>query len=215
MSETTHTADLPPEKSEQPLSAVLADICEHGEDRISVEELTKKFGGRAIGALLFVFGLACMLPLPPGATTIFGFPLVLLAPQLIIGASAPWLPDGVKLRTISTNHLKEGLPRAIRWLKKVEAVSKPRLTLVFGAIGERLIGLVILALALVLILPIPGGNILPAMAVSALAFALIQRDGLIALAGYALAITSASVLALAAHIIVRMFLHAWTVVTAA
>ena len=39
------------------------------------------FGGRAIGALLFVFGLICTLPLPPGATTIFGFPLLLLAPQ--------------------------------------------------------------------------------------------------------------------------------------
>lgn len=213
MSETTHPADLP--ERELPLSAVLVDICDHGEDRISVEELTQKFGGRAIGALLFVFGLACMLPLPPGATTIFGFPLVLLAPQLIIGASAPWLPDGVRRRTISTAHLKEGLPRAIRWLRKVEAVSKPRLTFLFGALGERLIGLVCLALALVLILPIPGGNILPAMAVSALAFALIQRDGLIALVGHALAITSASVLALAAHIIVRMFMHAWTVVTAA
>jgi hypothetical protein len=213
MSETTHPADVP--ATELPLSAVLADICEHREDYISVEELTHKFGGRAIGALLFIFGLACMLPLPPGATTIFGFPLVLLAPQLIIGASAPWLPDGMKHRAISTAHLKEGLPRAIRWLKKIESVSKPRFTILFGAVGERLIGLVILALALVLILPIPGGNILPAMAVSALAFALIQRDGLIALIGYALAVTSASVLALAAHIIVRMFMHAWTVVTAA
>ena len=38
---------------------------------------------------------------------------------------------------------------------------------------------------------------------------------LIALVGYALAITSASVLALAAHIIVRMFLHVWSVVAAA
>jgi hypothetical protein len=94
-------------------------------------------------------------------------------------------------------------------------VSKPRFTILFGPIGERLIGLVILALALVLILPIPGGNILPAMAVSALAFALIQRDGVIALIGYAIAITSASVLALAAHIIVRTFLHLWGVVTVA
>lgn len=213
MSDTTHPADAP--TAEPPLSAVLADIADHGEERISVEELTQKFGGRAIGALLFVFGLACMLPLPPGATTIFGFPLVLLAPQLIIGASAPWLPEKVKASTISTAHLKDGLPRFIKALKKVEAVSKPRLTLLFGAIGERVIGLVILALALVLILPIPGGNILPAMAVSALAFALIQRDGLIALVGYALAITSASVLALAAHILVRMFLHVWAVVTAA
>jgi hypothetical protein len=213
MSDTIHPADVP--EAELPLSVVLAEIAEHGEERISVEELTHRFGGRAIGALLFVFGLACMLPLPPGATTIFGFPLVLLAPQLIIGAGVPWLPARVKESTISTAYLKDGLPRFIRILKKVEAVSKPRFALLFGPVGERLIGMIILALALVLILPIPGGNILPAMAVSALAFALIQRDGLIALAGYALAITSASILVLAAHIFVRMFLHVWGVVTAA
>jgi hypothetical protein len=213
MSDTTQTADLP--DAELPLSAVLADIVEHAGDGISIEELTHMFGGRAIGALLFVFGLACMLPLPPGATTIFGFPLVVLAPQLIIGAGAPWLPSGVKHRTIPGVALQNGLPRLIKWLKRIEAISKPRFTILFGPVGERLIGLVILALALVLILPIPGGNILPAMAVSALAFALIQRDGVIALIGYALAITSASILALAAHIIVRMFLHVWGVVTAA
>ena len=90
MSETVHPADLP--DAELPLSAVLADIADHGEESISVQQLTERFGGRAIGALLFVFGLACMLPLPPGATTIFGVPLVLLAPQLIIGAAVPWLP---------------------------------------------------------------------------------------------------------------------------
>jgi hypothetical protein len=213
MSETTETIEPP--VNELPLSAVLQDIAEHPGHRISVEELSQKFGGRAIGALLFVFGLACMLPLPPGATTIFGFPLVLLAPQLIIGASAPWLPAGVKHRTVSTVDLQKGLPRLIRMLRKVEAVSKPRLVFLFNAVGERLIGLICLALALVLILPIPGGNILPAMAVSALAFALIQRDGVIALIGYALAITSASVLALAAHIIVRMFLSVLAVISPA
>ncbi len=214
MSEVTQTAD-PHDDKELPLSAVLLDIADHGEPRISVEELMQKFGGRAIGALLFVFGLACMLPLPPGATTIFGFPLLLLAPQLVIGGGVPWLPNGVKERTIAAADLKKGLPRLIPWLQKIEAVSKPRLVILFNPVGERLIGLVCTALALVLILPIPLGNILPALAVSVLSFSLIQRDGLIALLGYAVAITSASVLALAAHIIVSMFLHAWAVVSPA
>ena len=211
MSETT--ADIP--DAEPPLSAVLQEIAEHDGPHITVQQLTERFGDRAIGALLFVFGLACLLPLPPGATTIFGLPLVLLAPQLIIRGSSPWLPRGIRERTISVEDLRKGLPRAVRWLRKVEAVSKPRYTFVFGPMGERAIGFVCLMLALVLILPIPGGNFLPAMAVSALSFALIQRDGVIALLGYGLAVTSASVLVLAAHIIVKMFLHAWSIVTAA
>ena len=198
-----------------PLSVILARLCEHPEPRISVAELTHLFGGRAMGALLFIFGLACMLPLPPGATTIFGFPLVLLAPQLIIGSSAPWLPKGVRDRTIATADLKKGLPPLIPWLRRLEAVSRPRLSFLFGSVGERLIGLVCFLLALVLILPIPGGNFLPAIAVSMLSFALIQRDGAIALVGYLVAIASASVLVLAAHVIVSMFRHVWEVVTAA
>ena len=185
-----------------PLSSVLTAIAELGEPEISVAELTQMFGGRAIGALLFVFGLICALPLPPGATTIFGFPLLLLAPQLVIGASAPWLPKGVKSRTIAVAGLRTGLPRVIPWLQKIEAISQPRLVFLFNPVGERLIGVLCTLLAIVLILPIPLGNILPALAVTVLAFSLIQRDGLIALAGYGIAITSASVLALAAHILV-------------
>ncbi|MEW5688150.1 MAG: exopolysaccharide biosynthesis protein [Pseudomonadota bacterium] len=213
MAETTQTVDG--HEPELPLSAILDDILLHHAPLISVGELTEKFGGRAIGALTFVFGLACMLPLPPGATTILGFPLVLLAPQLIIGASAPWLPARLKAQTIAVDDLRRSLPRVIRALRRIEAVSKPRLTLLLHALGERLVGVVCLALALVLILPIPGGNMLPALAVSTLSFALIQRDGVIALIGYLLALTSASVLVLAAHVIVRMFLHALEVVTVA
>lgn len=206
---------LPESETRLPLSGILAGLCDYAEPRISVAELMHLFGGRAMGALLFVFGLACMLPLPPGATTIFGFPLVLLAPQLIIGSSVPWLPKAVRSRTLATADLKKGLPRLIPWLRRLEAVSRPRLAILFGPVGERLIGLVCFLLALVLILPIPGGNFLPAIAVSMLSFALIQRDGLIALIGYAVAVASASVLVLAAHVIVTMFRHVWDVVTAA
>lgn len=202
-------------KTQLPLSAVLMAIVAHEEPRISVAELTQMFGGRAIGALLFVFGLACMLPLPPGGTTILGLPLLLLAPQLVIGASAPWLPERVKRRTLSTADLRLGLPRLIPSLQKIEAVSRPRLVALFNPVGERLIGLLCTVLALVLILPIPLGNILPALAVTVLSFSLIQRDGLIALVGYAIAITSASVLVLAAHILVSLIQQALSAISPA
>ena len=198
-----------------PLSAVLGQIAAHAKPQISIAELAEMFGGRAIGALLFVFGLICMLPLPPGATTLLGFPLLLLAPQLVIGASAPWLPSRVKQRTIATAGLSKTLPRAIPWLQRIEAVSRPRLVFLFKPLGERVLGLVCTALAIVLVLPIPGGNIVPAAAISALAFALIQRDGVIALLGYLVAFASAGIVVLAAHIIVRMLEQALSVFASA
>ena len=204
-----------PSPDELPLSDVLTEIATHDQARISVAELMTLFGGRAFGALLFVFGLACLLPWPPGGTTIFGIPLVVLSPQLIIGARVPWLPAAIKSRTIAVDDLRRGLPKVIPWLQKAEAISRPRLTVLFGPVGERAIGVVCLVLALILILPIPGGNIPPALAVATLSFALIQRDGLIALLGYAMVAASGAVLALFAHIIVRTFEHFLAVVTAA
>lgn len=189
----------------QPLSEVLLEIAESESATISVNELSARFGGRALGALLLVFGLLCLLPLPPGGTTIFGLPVLLLAPQLVLGARAPWLPDRLRRRTVQLDDLRVGLPRAARWLRRVEAVSRPRLTFLFGGVGQRLIGFVCTLLALVLILPIPLGNLLPAAAVCVLSLSLIQRDGLLALLGYAVAGASASILVIAAHLIVRVF----------
>lgn len=199
----------------QPLSEVLQEVADLPSEHITVAELVDRFGGRAMGALLLLFGLLCLLPLPPGGTTIFGLPLLLLAPQLVIGRHAPWLPQRVRLRPVPLNDVRGRLPRLVRWLKRVEAVSQPRLTFLFGSVGERLIGVVCTVLAFVLILPIWGGNILPALAVVVLSLALILKDGILALLGYALVAVSGAVLALAAHIIIRMMQHAWTVITGA
>ena len=194
-----------------PLSLLLEELADHGEAQITVGEMTERFGGRAMGGLLLVFGLACTLPLPPGGTTIFGAPLVLLAPQLMVGARAPWLPAKVRAGSIATADLKRGLPRVMPWLKRVESVSRPRLGFLFGGVGQRLIGLVCTLLALVLILPIPLGNILPAAAVTVLSLALVQRDGFLALLGYGLAGISVAVLGLAAGLISQGALHVFSV----
>lgn len=189
----------------QPLSEVLQEIAETPSERISLNELSARFGGRALGALLLVFGILCLLPLPPGATTIFGLPLLLLAPQLLVGLRAPWLPQKLRHRAVEMDQVRPNLPRVIRWLRRIESVSRPRLTFLFGPVGQRLIGLVCTVLAVVLILPIPLGNLLPAASVSVLALALIQRDGILALIGYGAALASASVLVLAASIVIKAF----------
>jgi hypothetical protein len=196
-----------PSLNTRPLSAILRDVGDRPEATISVAELMVLFGGRALGALILLFALICILPLPPGSTTVFGAPLVLLAPQLVIGSRIAWLPAGVRNRRIATSTLKNGLPRILPSLERIEAVSRPRLPFLFGPVGERLIGLVCTVLALVLILPIPFGNMLPAAAVSVLALALVQRDGVLALFGYLLVALSGSILVLAASLITRGLQH--------
>jgi len=194
---------MPEACNKTPLSAVLRDVSLQEAPTVSIGELMERFGGRALGALLLVFGLVCILPLPPGSTTIFGAPLLLLAPQLLIGARAPWLPRKVRERAIATADLRRGLPRVLPWLERVEAVSRPRLHFFFGPVGQRVIGLICTLLALVLILPIPLGNMLPAAAVTVLSLSLVQKDGALALFGYSLAAASIGVLVLAARVIIH------------
>ena len=211
-----HTDRLMPERPSRPppLSAILRQIGERDAETISIGQLMECFGGRAMGGLLLVFGLACLLPLPPGGTTIFGAPLVLLAPQLMVGRATPWVPKRLRARTLAMANVRRGLPRLLQRLEAVEAISRPRLAFLFGALGERLIGLVCTVLALVLILPIPLGNVLPAAAVSVLSLSLVQRDGVIALAGYGLAAASAGVLYFAASMIWRVAGHMIVLLTA-
>lgn len=202
-------------RNRKPLSAILREVAESEAEKVSIGELMELFGGRALGALLLVFSLICVLPLPPGSTTIFGAPLVLLAPQLLIGARAAWLPRKVRARCISTADLRRGLPKALPWLERVEAVSRPRFAWLFGPAGQRVIGLVCTILALVLILPIPLGNMLPAAAVTMLSLSLVQRDGVLALLGYCLAGASVGVLVLAAGMISRGVHHVIAIVASA
>lgn len=201
--------------TERPLSAILRELCADTDRTISIADLVASFGPRAFGAILLIFALACALPLPPGSSTILGAPLVLLAPQVALGSKVPWLPRSLRDRDISTSSLRKVLVKLLSWLERMEAVSRPRLTWLFGIVGDRLIGLVCTLLALVLILPIPGGNVLPAASVSVLSLALVQRDGILAILGYALAAASAGVLVLAFGVVVRMLEHALSFVTTA
>jgi hypothetical protein len=191
----------PADETSLPLSALLTEILDGADGRITVDRLMQQFGGRALGGLLLIFGLFCALPLPPGATTVLGAPLLLLAPQMMIGKAAPWLPRRVREHSVDVKDLRRTLPRALPWLRRLEAISRPRLTFLFAPVGQRLIGFVCTLLAIVLILPIPLGNMVPALAVTMLSLAVVQRDGVLAIAGYALVGASMGLLVLAFRLI--------------
>lgn len=198
-------SDLQDRPQERPLSDVVRELAQSQAETISLGEVVDAFGASALAGLLLVFGLACALPfLPPGATTVFGLPLVLLAPQLLFDHPAPWLPKAVRERRIAMPQMRRVFERMAPWLRRMEMISRPRLGFAVGRSGRRLMGLVCTAFALVLILPIPLGNILPAVTVSVFSLALIQRDGVVAMAGYAFAAASVGALVLAGNLIAAL-----------
>ncbi len=165
-------------------------------------DIVDRFGRRAFGSLLFVLAIPNLLPLPPGSSTVLGAPLLLLSPQLALGVHAPWLPKWLEDRTISGAGLSRAFHRLLPWVERIEKISSPRMGFMFGTIGDRAIGMICSVLSFVLILPIPLGNLLPALTIGVLGFALLQRDGLFATAGYILAAFSGMLLYLAADAVI-------------
>ena len=183
----------------------LSDVIEgFGEDErpvLTVGQMLEQFDSRAFGAMLLVFGLLNCLPLPPGSSTILSLPILLLAPQIVWGSDIPWLPRRLVEHPLKRDDLRGLFRRLTPIVRRMELVTRPRLKILFGPVGERLIGVVCTLLALVLVLPIPLGNLAPGATVAVLALALLQRDGLLALLGYLMAAVSVGLLVLSAGVV--------------
>lgn len=168
----------PPARMPRRFSELLTDLArDHQGDRLTVGDLLRAMEGRAIAALLFIFAFPNILPSPPGLAAVLGLPLVYLAFQLMLGR-APWLPGFIAGRSMSTEAFRLVVARAAPVLNRAERMLKQRCWPLVSPGMERVLGFVCLALAILLSLPVPLGNLLPAAAVCIIALALLERDGL-------------------------------------
>jgi hypothetical protein len=192
-----------PERKAPPLSAVLQSLADDAtRERISVSDLLAALGDRALAAVLFVFALPNVLPVPPGTSVVLGTPLVFLAAQLALGR-APWLPSVIMQRSMLRADFASLVRRMAPWLVRGERLLRPRLMALTTPPIEYVVGLVCLVLALVLALPIPLGNVLPALAICLLALGVLERDGLWVLAGLLTTAASAAVVSGVIYAIVK------------
>lgn len=169
----------------RPFSQVLEDIGAKDDPKLYLGELVNAFGERGFGALMLFFGLMNIaIGIIPGTTTILGAPLLLMGLQLVIRQDQLWLPRWALKRSIEREAYRNGLGTVLPRLKKVETLSKPRLAVMTSEVSEVLIGVATVVLAFILILPIWGGNLVPALIISTFGFGLMQRDGLVVLVGW-------------------------------
>jgi hypothetical protein len=172
------------------LSQELTEIAvDPSRPRLSVADLIALLSGRAIAALLLIFAAPNALPAPPGTSSILGLPLVYLSAQMMLGRR-PWLPGIIANRSIWRSDFLGLIERAGPLLERAERLLKPRLPALTSPLSERLIGGLILALSIILLLPIPLGNMLPALAICILALGVLERDGLWILGGIALSLAA-------------------------
>lgn len=169
----------------RPFSQVIEDIGVKDDPKLYLGELVNAFGERGFGALMLFFGLLSVaIGIIPGTTTILGTPLLLMGLQLAIRQDQLWLPRWALKRWIDRETYRAGVSRVLPRLRKMERLSKPRLEVMTSEVSEVLIGIATVLLAIILVLPLWGGNLVPALIISAFGFGLLQRDGLAILIGW-------------------------------
>jgi hypothetical protein len=172
----------------QKLSEELALILREFEvETVTLREVIGLLHGRGYVLLMMLLALPFCTPVPlPGLSTPFGLIITIIGVRLAFGAK-PWLPA----RLLDTRLPPVIFAKVFAFTRKIilgfERLLQPRLLWVTAS--PRLeqahaVPVVICALMLLLPLPIPLTNIIPAWGIMLLAGGMLERDGAFILSGY-------------------------------
>src|ERR1700756_824633 len=159
---------------------------------LTLAELKQALKGRGSAMLLILLALPFCFIAIPGLSTPFGIAICLIGGCLAMGRE-PWLPPFVMRRRLSTTRLAQLLTGAVRLARQLEKFVRPRLAFLRtgpGMLRLNGLGIVIASLGLMLPLPIPFSNSIPAYAVVLLALGMMEDDGLCVLLGHLTAIAT-------------------------
>src|ERR1700748_2377651 len=156
------------------------------DQSLTLEELKRALRGRGSAMLLVLLALPFCFVAIPGLSIPFGIAICCIGARMMLGRE-PWLPRSILHRRLSTAWSHQLLTGAIKLSRMLESFVRPRLDFLHaGQIMPRVtgLGIVIASLGLMLPLPIPFSNSIPAWAVVLLAIGTMEKDGLCVLLGY-------------------------------
>lgn len=175
------------------LSTDLATLHARVKDKaLTLGEFKHALAGRGSGMLLILLALPFCFVAIPGLSMPFGIAISLIGACLVIGRE-PWLPRFIMNRRLSSARSDQLLVGAIKVARRLEKFVRPRLSFLHAGPGMlRLIGfgIVVAGVGLMLPLPIPFSNSIPAWAVVLLAVGMMEKDGLCVLLGHLTAMGS-------------------------
>ncbi len=153
-------------------------------DTISVSEIVAVLRDRAFALMLVLLGLPNCLPMPPPIALISGFLVLFVALQMLLGFEVPWLPQRVLALGMARSTLERTLLRASPYIQALERLARPRLTFLDSPLALRIMGAVLVVLALAMIVAVPViGQIPLGIAICLIGLGLVERDGVVVIAG--------------------------------
>lgn len=155
---------------------------------LTLAAFSHALGERVFGVLLFALAIPVCMPFLYGVPQVVALPMMAIAAQMAAGRQTPWMPARFSQRVISKAGLERMARGARKWFGWVEALARPRLTLLAGPTAERLVGAVFVMFCASILVPLPATNTTPGIAIALASMGLITRDGLLVLAGLVLGI---------------------------
>ncbi len=167
-------------------SEILVSLAAHRGERQTVGEIVGVLRDRAFALLVVLLGLPNCLPMPPPIPLVCGLLLAFLALQITLGRASPWLPQALLVRSVAQSDVARAVGRAAPVFRRLERWSRPRLLLLETGAAMRIMGVILLTLAISLLVAAPlVGQIPLGLAVCLVGLGLVERDGLVVLAGLA------------------------------
>lgn len=162
------------------IAAALRRLAEgHQAPRFSVGDLLTALGDHGFGLLVLALALPNAVPGPliPGFSVPFALGIAALGLQLALGLNAPRLPRALQRLSINAGRFRRLVVRTEPLLRRLERWLRPRRSALTEAPGDRLVGVALIALSLVLALPVPFGNTPVALSIIVLALGQLEDDG--------------------------------------
>jgi hypothetical protein len=124
----------------------------------------------------------------PWMSTLTGVPMFLLVMQYFLGRPVPRLPNFIARRGLSRGRLQDSLARIRRHVERLESAIHPRRAWWVTGLRRRCLQITWMLLIVLLALPVPFDNLIPAWAIMFFRHALIEGDGVMAILGWLVAL---------------------------
>jgi hypothetical protein len=124
----------------------------------------------------------------PWMSTLTGVPMFLLVMQYFLGQPVPSLPNVIARRGLSRGKLQDSLVRIRRHVERLESAIHPRRAWWVTGLRRRCLQITWMLLIILLALPVPFDNLIPAWAIMFFCLALIEGDGVMAILGWLVAL---------------------------
>ncbi len=193
--------------SEKAAPTSLSGLLDHflettdGQAAVSISDLLDSLSSRSHGPMLLFPAIIAISPVGmiPGMSLVTGTLVILIAVQMMLFASRPWIPQRLANFEFSREKLKSGVQKTQPWVKWFEKIIHARFE--YLAVGIMIYPVafvsILLALSFYPLAFVPFGVFLPGLAIALLALGLTARDGLLILLGFALTAIAGGVIWLA------------------